>query len=153
MQQAFTKYIPINHTVQDLQQGREGSAINNNQRLNLQSIGGTCNSWISFLVLVCVLVWDPNLSLEPCMAFRSGFCLTALKKNQELGLRLPKSSLIHRLSSSRLRLSQTKPSANHFQYWKWYVLLWEWDQCQGRGCNTFVIHKLFFCWLRRRHWT
>ena len=28
--------------------------------------------------------------------------------------------------------------------------LWERDQYQGRSCNTFVIHKFHFCWLRRR---
>ena len=86
VKQAFTKYIPINlQCTQCRVSSRAGKVVplySIIQRLNLQSIGDTCNSWISFLVLVCVLVQDPNLSLEPW--------LSVLNFVSQLYQRLPK---------------------------------------------------------------
>ena len=111
-------------------------------------IQGKCNSWISFLVLYVSWFEILNLSLQPRLSVLD-FVSQLWRKIWKLDSRLLKSSFIHRLSSSRMRLSQSKPSANHFQYWKWCVCwmrsgvrpasgeglgeVWEWDQRQGRG--------------------
>ena len=159
MQQAFTKYIPINlQCIQHRISSRIGKVVP--LVLNTDwTYNHTCNSWIAFLVLNVSWCEIPNLCLKPGFPF----WILARSFGEKSGTQFKLLSVLEVICvllwewGLGWMRSGNETSVRGGAGWglgmrpvsgKGLDEVWEWDQYQGRGCNTFVIHKFHFCWWR-----